>query len=35
METEKKDLRIIKTRKANKEAFVKLIQEKGYDRITI
>ncbi|MEC0184736.1 TetR/AcrR family transcriptional regulator [Paenibacillus peoriae] len=35
MTTDKVDLRIIKTRKAIKESFVKLIQSKGYERITV
>lgn len=35
MDKTKTDLRVIKTRKAIKEAFLKLIQEKGYERITI
>ena len=35
MKKEKTDLRIVKTRKAIKEAFLKLIDSKGYDRMTI
>lgn len=35
MAKDKVDLRILKTRKAIKEAFVTLIQTKGYERITI
>ena len=35
MSKEKVDLRILKTRKAIKEAFLTLIQTKGYERITI
>lgn len=35
MDKDKVDLRILKTRKAIKEAFLKLIQTKGYERITI
>ncbi|NQX46761.1 TetR/AcrR family transcriptional regulator [Paenibacillus tritici] len=35
MRTEKVDLRIIKTRKAIKEALLTLIPIKGYDRITV
>lgn len=35
MGKDKVDLRILKTRKAIKEAFLKLVQTKGYERITI
>ena len=35
MKTTKTDLRVLKTRKAIKGAFLTLIQTKGYDRITI
>jgi len=35
MEKTKTDLRVLKTRKAIKAAFLTLIQTKGYDRITI
>ena len=35
MKKEKTDLRILKTRKAIKDAFLTLIRTKGYDRITI
>ncbi len=35
MKKTKTDLRVLKTRKAIKDAFLKLIQTKGYDRITI
>ncbi|WP_219837002.1 TetR/AcrR family transcriptional regulator [Paenibacillus sp. R14(2021)] len=35
MGKDKVDLRILKTRKAIKEAFLKLIQTKGYERITV
>lgn len=35
MEKEKTDLRILKTRKAIKKAFLTLIESKGYDRMTI
>lgn len=35
MKKEKTDLRILKTRKAIKEAFLTLIYTKGYDRMTI
>ncbi|ASV67211.1 TetR/AcrR family transcriptional regulator [Cytobacillus kochii] len=35
MKKEKVDLRILKTRKAIKEAFLSLVQSKGYERITI
>lgn len=35
MKKEKTDLRVLKTRKAIKEAFLTLIRTKGYDRITI
>ena len=35
MKQEKTDLRILKTRKAIKEAFLTLIYSKGYDRMTI
>ena len=35
MKQEKTDLRILKTRKAIKEAFLALIYTKGYDRMTI
>lgn len=35
MRNNKVDLRVLKTRKAIKEAFLKLIQTKGYEKITI
>ncbi|WP_341282733.1 TetR/AcrR family transcriptional regulator [Paenibacillus sp. FSL H8-0537] len=35
MVKDKVDLRIVKTRKAIKESFLKLVQTKGYERITI
>ena len=35
MKREKTDLRVLKTRKAIKDAFLTLIQTKGYNRITI
>ncbi len=35
MKKEKTDLRVLKTRKAIKDAFLTLIRTKGYDRITI
>lgn len=35
MGKDKVDLRILKTRKAIKDAFLKLVQTKGYERITI
>ncbi|WP_455718213.1 TetR/AcrR family transcriptional regulator [Anaerosporobacter sp.] len=35
MDKKKVDLRILKTRRAIKEAFLRLIQTKGYERITI
>ncbi|MGG4147477.1 TetR/AcrR family transcriptional regulator [Paenibacillus algorifonticola] len=35
MVKDKVDLRIVKTRKAIKESFLKLVQTKGYERITV
>lgn len=35
MGKDKVDLRILKTRKAIKEAFLRLVQTKGYERITV